>query len=137
MSTIQVANVYLESTANNRIQYNGSNVFSLYAGGAQILTVNSTAANVVTNTFNLGTSIKAANGYTYLPNGLIFQWFTVPTISTSTAATYTFPITFPTAALSITTGGTATTIKLNGSNTSALTANAVGAGSASFMVIGN
>ena len=44
MSTIQAANLHLESTGNNRIQYAGTNTFSIVAGGANTLTVNSTAA---------------------------------------------------------------------------------------------
>ena len=43
MSTLQVANVHLESTGNNRIQYSGSNGYILYAGGVQGLSVNSTS----------------------------------------------------------------------------------------------
>ena len=43
MSTLQVANVHLESTGNNRIQYAGLNTFTLYAGGIGTLSVNSTA----------------------------------------------------------------------------------------------
>lgn len=43
MSTIQVANVHFESTANNRIQYSGSNTVTLYAGGVAVLTANSTS----------------------------------------------------------------------------------------------
>jgi len=43
MSTLQVANVHLESTGNNRIQYAGLNSYTLYAGGVATLTVNTTA----------------------------------------------------------------------------------------------
>jgi hypothetical protein len=41
MSTLQVANVWLETTANNRVQYAGSNTYNFYAGGIQVVTVNS------------------------------------------------------------------------------------------------
>lgn len=41
MSTLQVANVHLESTGNNRIQYEGTNTFNMYAGGVSILAANS------------------------------------------------------------------------------------------------
>jgi hypothetical protein len=41
MSTLQVANVWLESTANNRVQYAGSNTYNFYAGGIQVMSVNS------------------------------------------------------------------------------------------------
>ena len=43
MSTLQVSNLHLESTGNNRIQYLGSNQFSFSAGGATVATVNTTS----------------------------------------------------------------------------------------------
>lgn len=46
MSTLQVANVHLESTANNRIQYVGLNTVGLYAGGVQAISFNSTTVTV-------------------------------------------------------------------------------------------
>jgi len=33
MSTLQVANLWFESTGNNRIQYTGANGWAYYAGG--------------------------------------------------------------------------------------------------------
>jgi len=41
MSTLQVSNVHLESTANNRIEYAGSNTVNIYAGGINVLSANS------------------------------------------------------------------------------------------------
>ena len=46
MSTLQVANVWFESTANNRIQYGGTNTLNIIAGSATTLSVNSTAISV-------------------------------------------------------------------------------------------
>lgn len=46
MSTLLVANIHLESTGNNRIQFNGSNSFSIVAGGTNWATVNSTVMTV-------------------------------------------------------------------------------------------
>jgi hypothetical protein len=89
MSTLQVANIHLESTANNRIQFNGSNSFSLIAGGSTVYTVNTTSTS------------KTANGYTYLPNGLIMQWGNYPNAN-STANVISFPLLFPTNVFSIT-----------------------------------
>lgn len=43
MSTLQVANIHLESTGNNRIQYTGSNSYVIVAGGVSMLSVNTTA----------------------------------------------------------------------------------------------
>lgn len=48
----------------------------------------------------LGTFSATANGYTYLPNGLIMQWGAVS--ANSTVGNATFPIAFPTACLSVT-----------------------------------
>ena len=55
-----------------------------------------------TNTLTLGTSSIAANGYTRLPNGLLMQWGThTASVNSSTTATATFPIAFPTALYSV------------------------------------
>lgn len=62
MSTLQVANIHLESTGNNRIQYAGSNVVNIVAAnavniaaaGVNVAAVNSTALSI--------TKALAANG---------------------------------------------------------------------------
>lgn len=46
------------------------------------------------NTFNLGTSSIAANGYSRLPNGLLMQWGTTATINQDGTGSVTFPIAF-------------------------------------------
>lgn len=56
--------------------------------------------NFASNTFNLGTSSKTANGYTWLPNGLLMQWGLVS--ANSTTGNATFSVAFPTACLSVT-----------------------------------
>lgn len=43
MSILQCANIWFESTANNRVQYGGANNFSFVAAGANALTVNTTS----------------------------------------------------------------------------------------------
>ena len=45
---------------------------------------------------------KTTNGYTYLPNGLIFQWGTATVDYTQTSTAVTFPTTFPSACSHIT-----------------------------------
>ena len=91
MSTVQVANIHFESTANNRIQY-GTNTVLFYAGGANIITANSTG-------MSLANSSATANGYTWLPNGLLMQW---GTLVVNTVSSATFTTTFPTGVLSVT-----------------------------------
>jgi hypothetical protein len=54
MSTLQVANLHLESTGNNRIQFAGSNSFSIIAGGVNYVTVN-------TSNMSVNGSIVSAN----------------------------------------------------------------------------
>jgi hypothetical protein len=61
MSTLQVANIHLESTGNNRIQYAGSNTFTMYAGGAGILAVNSTTIAVGANVTVNATAFDVGN----------------------------------------------------------------------------
>ena len=56
MSTLQVANLWFESTANNRFQYTGSNTFAIVAAGANVITVNSTSFVVGSN------GLKLTNG---------------------------------------------------------------------------
>ena len=53
MSTLQVANLWFESTANNRFQYTGSNTFAIVAAGANVITVNSTSFVVGSNALRL------------------------------------------------------------------------------------
>lgn len=45
MSTLQVANLHFESTANNRIQYNGANNWDFVAGGNTLMTVNTSVVS--------------------------------------------------------------------------------------------
>lgn len=53
MSSLQVANIFFESTANTRFQYDGTGGVNIVAGGTNAITVNSTAI-AVANTFTVG-----------------------------------------------------------------------------------
>ena len=78
---------------------------------ANVYTANSiTVVNAVisTNTLSLGSSSAAANGYTRLPNGILFQWGSVTGV-TSAAGSITFPAAFNTV-YSFTATGTANTV---------------------------
>jgi len=61
----------------------GGNVGIGNSSPTNTLSVNGTVA-ISTNTLNLGSSTKAANGYTYLPNGLLMQWGQLTTNAGST-----------------------------------------------------
>jgi hypothetical protein len=46
MSTLQVSNVHFESTANNRIEYAGSNTVNIYAGGTVMISSSATTVSL-------------------------------------------------------------------------------------------
>jgi len=84
-------------TNTNTLNVTGAvNTATVFATGsinaASVFLANSTALKHGTNTFTLGTSSVAANGYTYLPNGLLMQWghLTYGSIT----STISFPISF-------------------------------------------
>lgn len=83
------------------------------------------AANltVTTNNFTLGSSATTANGYTYLPNGLLMQWGTGS--ANVTTAAQSFPIPFTSSLYSITLSQTSNSIGaivyINASNSTTFT----------------
>lgn len=88
MSTLLVANVHLESTGNNRIQYGGTNNYSIIAGGVNYVTVNTTnmSVNGTITSANLVVSAKTDN-YT-LANS---DSGTIITVSNTAEKTITVP----------------------------------------------
>ena len=92
MSTLQVANIWFESTGNNRIQYGGSNTYSIVAGGTNYATVNATTMSVNGNiqSTNLGVSAKTDN-YTLQTT----DSGTVITVSNTALKTITVPASLP------------------------------------------
>ena len=92
MSTLQVANLHLEPTGNNRIQYSGTNTFSIIAGGTNYCTVNSTnmSVNGSITSANLFISNKTDN-YTLTTN----DSGSVITISNTALKTLTVPAGLP------------------------------------------
>jgi hypothetical protein len=90
--TITVANFANNVTANNA-NYLGGIISTSYVnttGAYTISGVHTHSANllVTTNTFNLGTNINGANGYTYLPNGFKLNWGWVSANSTTGNVTF-------------------------------------------------
>ena len=76
MGTLQVSNVHLESTANNRIEYAGSNTVNIYAGGTNVLSANSSTMNIpVAGSISIGNSTvnTAINSTGITQNGLNFK----------------------------------------------------------------
>ena len=86
---------------------NGNVFANNFTGNNAIINANVSANIITTNTttissnigLTLGTSVKAANGYNYLPNGVLLQWLTCS--ANSTSKTITWPIVFPTNVLNI------------------------------------
>jgi len=76
MGTLQVSNVHLESTANNRIEYAGSNTVNIYAGGTNVLSANSSTMNIpVAGNISIGNSTvnTAITSTGITQNGLNFK----------------------------------------------------------------
>lgn len=92
MSTLQVANIFFESTGNNRIQFLGSNSYTIVAGGNNVLTVNTT-------NMSINGSITSANLFVrplttnYTLTGA--DSGAVLTVSSTSATTITIPAGLP------------------------------------------
>lgn len=109
VSTVAMGNL----TANSVLT---TNSFAVQNSTASVQVVNPANLFVSTNTgFNLGTSTKAANGSSYLPNGLLANWGWV-SANTSTG-TITFTTAYSTACYVVT-----LTPALQASNNAYLTA---------------
>lgn len=75
--------------------------------------INSTTLDITSNTgFLLGSFASTANGYTYLPNGLLINWGRVAAANTAagTFATYSAPYSTSTLAVYLTHQGTVRTV---------------------------
>jgi len=92
-----------------------------------------------TNTFTFGTSSLAANGYTYLPNGVKMTWFTA-SVTNGAAQALAYPSAFSTNAYSIhavcasTAQTAAVTIKTTIANATHVTANSIGVNTSWYFV---
>jgi len=122
------------SSTNTLVLYSNGNIGIGNSSPTNTLAVNGTAY-ISTNTLSLGTSSKAANGYTWLPNGTMLQWFTA-TVTNTAAQIIAFPTAFPTNCYSLTATpqGAANTMQIgvtiaNGTN---FTANTITSASKPF-----
>ena len=97
-SIIGFANISSTLASGNVTVTGFANISSTLASGN--LTVTG-SANITSNTLNIVSRSLTSNGYTYLTNGLIFQWGEV-TANSSSAGDITFPIPFTTSLYSIT-----------------------------------
>lgn len=79
MSAIQCANIIFESTANNRIQYTGSNTYAIVAGGSNVMVISSTGMNtsgtLTVNAISANGSVGTAN-QVLTSNGSTVYWST-------------------------------------------------------------
>lgn len=95
-------NPRLFSTRNNMDMQIGQlggtgGVVRLYTEATERFTVASNGTiSVSSNILNLGTASLGTNGYSRLPNGLIFQWGTSASIAQDGSATVTFSLAFTT-----------------------------------------
>ena len=113
--TINPFNMFSGVGNSFSIAANNNNFTSIFiAANGNVGIQNNTPGAILTvgsNTMVLGSSSKTANGYAWLPNGILMQWGTVS--SSTTVGDVTFPLTFPTAIIGVTVTP-ATTYILNG-----------------------
>lgn len=106
-NTVTIQNEILNGnlTANSDYVSIGNSTINTVVNSVSIVTGNSTLTATVNSTacmYGLSSigGASSTNGYSYFPNGLIFQWgFGVAT--TGAGGTFTFPLPFPTAVFSI------------------------------------
>ena len=108
MSILQVANLHLESTGNNRLQYTSSNTITLFTGGLAAFTANDTTTlvrvggsnayitNSTGNFFGSNTLIgpgTVSTGYRLYVNGTIYATGDITALSDAAAKDNIFTIT--------------------------------------------
>ena len=98
-STVNAYGVTTVSNTTANVLLTATNVV-LNVNSSVYFAANATGIYTTANTFTLGTSSVAANGYTRLPNGLLMQWGKLA-VNSSTAA-QTWPTAFVTNAYSVT-----------------------------------
>ena len=87
-SVYDKTNTTVTGTSLNAIDYSQSIVADSLTVNNSNFIANSTVLTFTPNTFNLGTSINGANGYTFLPNGFKLNWGWVSANSTSGNVTF-------------------------------------------------
>lgn len=91
---------YIFSSNTGQIGVSGTSSnhpFSLYTNGTERVRLDTSGnVQVVSNNLTVGTSSIAANGYSRLPNGLLFQWGTSAAIAQDSSGSVTFPVAFNT-----------------------------------------
>ena len=85
-SSISFVNSTSLSTINASAVTFGNSTVNTFVNSSSIVV---RSANVVTNTFNVGSFVDGANGYTYLPNGFKLNWGWVSANSSAGNVTFT------------------------------------------------
>jgi hypothetical protein len=101
--TINPFNMFSGVGNSFSIAANNNNFTSIFIAangnvGIQNNTPN-TAFSIGSNNMTLGSSSKTANGYAWLPSGILMQWGLVS--SSTTLGDVSFPVTFPTAIIGV------------------------------------
>jgi len=96
---------FVQQNDDNFVMYSTNTVggarpiWSVYANSITSNVNFSVPVNISGNILGLGSSSITANGYTYLPNGLLLQWGSAP--ASTSGVTSNFPTPFPTNAFAI------------------------------------
>lgn len=85
-SSLLISNSTVTVSVNSSVVSIGNSTVNTFANSSSLVV---RSANVVTNTFNVGSYTDGANGYTYLPNGFKLNWGWVSANSTDGNVTFT------------------------------------------------
>ena len=89
MSVLQVANIHLDSTANNRIQYGGTNNINIIVGSNTVLAVNTTQLTA-SLPVNVGSNVSVNTSTIFVGNSTINTSITSNTLRIgNSTATFT------------------------------------------------
>lgn len=89
MGTLQVANIHLESTANNRIQYGGTNNINIIVGSTTALVANTTQVTALLP-INVGSNVSVNTSTIFVGNSTINTSITSNTLRIgNSSATFT------------------------------------------------
>lgn len=89
---ISGGNIWLIRNSTRQLQFNVDSIILQFNGSVWF--------EVLTNTDRDFSSSKGINGYTYLPNGLIYQWG-IENVASNVTDTVILPIAYPTAHLNV------------------------------------
>jgi hypothetical protein len=91
----------LQATTGTITTVNATTVNSTTINATTVKSTSSGVLPLLQDSTGNSLQSKTTNGYVYLSGGLILQWGQTPTVTHGTSATITFPVSFPSAVVTI------------------------------------